>query len=272
MRLVLRQVYWEQKVYWRNPAAAVFTFAFPLVFLVVFAAINSDHYVGPDNARITFVQFYVPAIAGFGVISACYTNLAFVMSLRREDGTLKRKRGTPLPAPTYLMGVFGSTVLNTAVLVTLTMLLGVVAYDITIPDPAGRLPVFALTIAAGALCFTSLGMLVSTFVPNEDAAPAIINLLLFPILFISGTFSEIDSGSFVDRIATIFPVRAFNHALIDSVNPFESGGIQWGNLAILAAWTVGATLLAVKRFRWEPSAESGRRRGRSARSSVTSSP
>src|ERR1700693_3599762 len=96
LRAVGRQLKWNEKTYWRNPAAAGFTFAFPLLFLVVFIAINGNDRGGVTGGRVKFAQFYVPAIVAFGLISACYTNLAFSLSINRENGILKRLRGTQL--------------------------------------------------------------------------------------------------------------------------------------------------------------------------------
>ena len=92
------RVRWEQKMYWRNPAAAGFTFAFPLMFLVVFTAINGNDKIDIPGGTVHFAQFYVPAIVAFGLISACYTNLAITLTFRREQGILKRTRGHPDPA------------------------------------------------------------------------------------------------------------------------------------------------------------------------------
>ena len=39
--LLANEIRYDQKLYWRNPQAAIFTFAFPVVLLVVFASINS---------------------------------------------------------------------------------------------------------------------------------------------------------------------------------------------------------------------------------------
>ena len=100
-----RQVGWEQRSFWRNPAAAAFTFAFPLMFLVVFIALNGNDTVPLTGGRVKFAQFYVPAIIAFGVISASYTNLAFALSIRRDNGLLKRVRSTPLAPSMYLAGL-----------------------------------------------------------------------------------------------------------------------------------------------------------------------
>jgi ABC-2 type transport system permease protein len=244
------QVKWEQKSYWRNPAAAAFTFAFPLMFLVVFIAINGNDRIKQSGGTVKFAQYYVPAIIAFGLISACYTNLAFTVSIRRENGMLKRTRGTPLSPVTYLAGMIGNVIVVALILTALVIALGMLVYGVTFP---GRYLGLATTVIVGAFCFSALGIAVSTFVPNEDAAPAIINFVLFPLLFISGTFGPVSDTSAIGRIAAVFPVRALNRSMVAVFDPLESGsGIHLKYLAIMAAWGVVGVGLSLRRFKWEP--------------------
>lgn len=247
---VVRQVGWEQKSFWRNPAAASFTFAFPLMFLVVFIAINGNDTVGVSGGEVRFAQYYVPSIVAFGVISACYTNLAFTISIRRENGLLKRVRGTPLPPLEYLLGILGAVMVVAAILTALVIALGIIVYGVSFPD---RYVALALSIAVGAFCFSSLGVAMSTLVPNEDAAPAIINFALFPLLFISGTFAPVDADSVPGRIAVFFPVRHLTRSIVDAFDPFVTGsGISPAHLGVMFAWGVGGVAVSLRRFRWEP--------------------
>jgi ABC-2 type transport system permease protein len=247
---IVRQARWEQKMFWRNPAAATFTFAFPLMFLVIFIAINGNDTVDLANGSVRFAQYYVPAIVSFGLISACYTNLAFTLCIRRESGILKRTRGTPLSPVNYLAGIVGNVIVVAVILTALTTVLGIVAYGVTFP---GRYVGLVVTIAVGTFCFSGLGVLVSTIVPNEDAAPAIINFLLFPLLFISGTFGTIDSNSTLGRIAAVFPIRHLLLQMVEVFNPFSSGiGIVASHTSVMLAWGFGAIMLSLWRFNWEP--------------------
>jgi ABC-2 type transport system permease protein len=49
---------------------------------------------------MTGLQYYIPTIAALSVLSACYSQLAVTLSIRRQNGILKRIRPTPLrPGP-----------------------------------------------------------------------------------------------------------------------------------------------------------------------------
>lgn len=244
------QIRWEQKTYWRNPVAATFTFAFPLLFLVIFTALNGNDTVDVRGGTVKFAQYYVPAIIAFGLISACYTNLAFVVCIRRESGLLKRARGTPLSPFVYLCGIVGNVIVVALILTSLVIALGLIAYGVTFP---GRYLGLVVAIVAGGFCFSAIGIAVSTFVPNEDAAPAIINFVLFPLLFISGTFGAVSSTSALGRVASVFPVRHLVQAMVGLFNPFGGGtGIVASHTLVMIAWGVVGLLFSLRRFRWEP--------------------
>ncbi len=239
-------------MFWRNPVAASFTFAFPLMFLVIFTAINGNGQIDVEGGVVKFAQYYVPAIVSFGIISACYTNLAFTICVRRENGILKRTRGTPLAPIDYLGGIVLNVVTVALILTSLTIALGVIAYGVTFPH---RVVGLLVTIAAGAFCFSAVGVLVSTLVPNEDAAPAVINFLLFPLAFISGTFGTISNDSVPGRIAAVFPIRHLVQQMVAVFNPFATGsGVSAYHTGMMLLWGVLALAVAIRRFRWEPRA------------------
>ena len=249
-RGAVRRVKWEQRMYWRNPAAAGFTFALPLLFLVVFIAINGNDQVRFEGVPVRYAQYYVPTIIGFGLISACYTNLSLILSFRREQGILKRTRGTPISPVAYLMGLVGHVIIVSALICTLVLVLGLGAYGV---HWTGRYLGLAVTIAGGAFAFSALGFAVSTFVPNEDAAPAMINFVLFPLLFISGTFEPVRAGTALARVASVFPVQHLNLLMVGMFDPFGHGtGVVGRHLVVVLVWGVAGIIVAARRFRWEP--------------------
>jgi ABC-2 type transport system permease protein len=269
---VLRQVRWEQRQFFRNVPAAVFTVVFPLIFLVLLSALFADDRVDDVAGNPKFVQLFVPAIVAYGVISACYTGLAFTLTIRREEGILKRKRGTPLLLRDYIGGMIGSSLVVSALLSAVTIAIGIVAFGVTFPDWLERLPTLIIVLLAGATCASAWGIAISALIPNQESAPAIINVLLFPLLFISGTFARVRPDSFVDHLAQFFPVWHFNRAMEWVFSEQATGG-AWRPryLLALAAWTLVGVAIASKRFRWEPHANEGRSPRRS-RGRATVSP
>ena len=249
--LALHQLRYEQKSYWRNPPSAFFTFAFPIMFLVIFASLNSGQRID-FLGGLAYNQYYIPGIIAFGVISACYTNLAMTLAIRRDAGILKRLRGTPLPTVSLVAGLVLNSVVISTILVIVTTLVGVAFYGVTFP---GHYAALGLTLLLAVAAFCALGIAVSSLIPSADAAPAVVNGVLFPLLFISAVFFPIEPGT-LTRIADLFPIRHFVQATFVAFDPrLPSGvahGFAWGHLGVLAAWAVGAAVVAVRRFRWEP--------------------
>jgi ABC-2 type transport system permease protein len=251
LKLVLRQVRYENRVFWRNPQAAFFTFAFPLIFLFVFNSTFGNMNFDAAGGTISGSTFYVPAIVGLSVIFACYSNLAISVSLARDQGMLKRIRGTPLPAAAYIVGRIAHATLIAVLVVVIVLAVGRVFYNV--PIPSNTLPAFFVTLVIGAACFCSLGLAITTVIGNADAANAIVNASMLPLLFISDVFVPLSPPRWLAAIADIFPIKQFSEALHTSFSPFETGtGFQYGHLLPMVAWGIAGAFLAVRFFSWEP--------------------
>ena len=248
MRLLGLQLKWEQLAFWRNPQSAFFTFAFPLMFLAVFATLNAHDHLSKLGG-ISYNTYFIPAILAFGLMSACYSNLAMGVTERRETGALKRLRGTPLPSWALVGGLLLSSLVVTAILTVLTIGAGAAFYDVHLPFHP--LPLIA-ALTLGAVTFCALGIAVSTLVPNAEAAPAIVQFPFFLLNFISGVFFPVTSGS-LHTLATYFPLEHMVAASFAGFDPREHGTAFHGNdFLVMGIWAAGATLVAVRRFRWEP--------------------
>jgi len=260
--LALRQVRFTNKAFWRNPASAFFTFAFPLMFLVIFTSLlgsgTSDFGRAPYLVHIKDATYYVVAMGAFGVITATYTNIAISVTFQRDAGILKRVRGTPLPSGAYLFGRVVHAVIVAAILVAITMLFGRVFYGAALPGGTALLQ-FIATFLVGSLSFTALALALTSVVPNADAAPPVVNATVLPLLFLSGVFFPVSSSSpvWIRTIGTVFPVKHFMSAIIggylsnvpnaDKVFPFRGTDV-----VVIALWGVAGLVLAARFFSWEP--------------------
>ena len=249
MRLVAHQLRYDQKAFWRNPAAVFFTVAFPVVLLLIFATVFGDERVDV-NGGIPTTAYYVPAIITLAVISATMQSLAMSLVIAREDGRLKRGRGTPMPPWVFIAGRIGNSIVVALLMLALIAAIGELLYDVSIPW--SRLPAILATLVIGAAAFCCLGIALTAVIPSQDAAAPIVNALLLPLYFLSGVFipeDQLPSG--VIHFADAFPVRHFFEAFFSAYVP-SGNGIEWANLAVLAAWGVVGLLLATRFFRWAP--------------------
>lgn len=250
--LALRQVGYENRSFWRNPAAAFFTAMFPLIIMVIFNLLFGNEELRIKEGTVNTSTFYVPAISALSIINSCYTGLAMSVSLARDQGQLKRMRGTPLPAWAFLFGKVTHMTLVAIALVAIVTAVGAIFYDVQIPRTT--MPAFVSTLALGAAVFSSLGLAVTILIPNTDAAPAVINGTVLPLMFISDVFIPPGQApEWLIFVADIFPLKHLSEALQATFNPFETGfGFEPTHLAVMTIWGIVGLLIAGRFFSWEP--------------------
>ena len=250
LRLTFTQIRYVNKAFWRNPSSAFFTFAFPLMFLVIFTALlgHSTQHIG--RLAIKTSTYYVAAMAAFAVITACYNNIAIGISFQRDSGVLKRISGTPLPNTSFLAARILHAVLIAFLLVAVTAAFGRAFYNADIPTGI-TLVRFIIMLAVGAAAFCGLGLAITLLIPNGDAAAPIVNASILPLLFLSGIFIAFDNNTpqWIQWIARIFPIRHFAAGMQAG---FLGTTFHWSDVLVVAAWGVGGLLLAMRFFRWEP--------------------
>lgn len=246
--LLWHQIRYEQLSFWRNPQSAFFTFVFPVVTIVIFGAVFGGGGGMSFYNGLSGLQYYVPTIAAMSVLGACYSQLAIILSTRRQEGILKRLRATPLPAWVYFVGLLAHCVMLSVVEVALIIGVGRL-YGTPLPTHWFAVIV---TLVLGAASFCALGVMVASLIRNAEAAPAVVQFVLFPLVFISGTYFPIHS-TVLNNIAGVLPVRPFNLALL---GPFaQHTGFDWSQLGVLLAWGVLGAVVAIRRFRWDPRPE-----------------
>jgi ABC-2 type transport system permease protein len=250
MSLVLHQFRYDQKAFWRNPPAVFFTVMFPVLLFVILSAIFGSETVHVRGG-VSTSSYYVPAIITLSVISATMQTLAMSLVIAREDGRLKRGRGTPMPPWVFIAGRVGNSVVVALLMLVLLAAIGGVFYGVSMPWD--RLPAILITLVVGAAAFCCLGIALTAGIPSQDAAAPIVNAILFPLYLLSGVFipeDQLPEG--VIHFANLFPVRHFFDAFLDAFVSAGGSAISWDNLAIVALWGAAGLFLAARYFRWTP--------------------
>jgi ABC-2 type transport system permease protein len=246
-----RQVRYQVRMLRRSPSGAFFTFAIPLMLLITLDLVYGNRLV-PTRQGLRFPQFYTPAMMAFAVINACYTNLLTGTTIARENGMLKRVRGTPLPGWVYLFGRIGSAGVVAVLSLVAVLAAGVAFFDVDVV-PALALDVI-VTVAAGIFCFCTLGLAVSIVVPGPDAALPVAYGTLLPVAFISDVFFPSDtSPAWLRTLADVLPLRPLARSLEAGFDLHHVGpGFRPTDIAVLVAWGVAAGFVVLRWFRWEP--------------------
>jgi ABC-2 type transport system permease protein len=239
--LAWEQFRFERKLFWRNPSAAFFNFVLPLLLLLLIGTVFAS-----DSEELDVL---IPGIAGMSVMATTFSALAFNVTFLREEGILKRVRGTPIPAGAYFAGFIGSAVVNAVVQVALVVAIGNVLYGVDWPRDW---PALALFTALGVACFGALGIAMSHAIPNFDSAPAYVNAVFLPLIFISGVFYESrDLPVVLEDAAEVLPLKHVIDGLAGAIVTGDGIAGHWTALAVIAAWTAFGLFAAVRWFRWD---------------------
>jgi ABC-2 type transport system permease protein len=245
MRLYRHQLRWEQLLFWRSRESAVFVFLFPLLLFTLLTAVyNGRIYGRPASWAL------LAGMLGYGAATTAFAGLALILVARRELGILKRIRSTPLPPATYLVAVLTSIMVVFALQAVSLFVLGKVLKSTPWPHNVVSL---VLTLALGAAVFAALGLALTGFIRSLEGSSAIVNVIVLPMAFLSGSFGPTRHYPQALRaIGAVLPLKP----LIDLINAIYLHGQQiWDRpraVAILIAWGIFGMAVAIRKFRWEP--------------------
>ena len=244
----------ELKQFFRQKEQVVFTFTFPAIILVLLGSIFDGAY--PSGVSVGQV-FAASMIAG-GVVATSFSNLGISVSLDREDGTLKRLRGTPITASSYFVGKIVLVAVASFAEVVLLVTVGMLLFDLELPTEAARWFTFAWVFVLSITSCSLLGIAISAIAKSAQSAGAVTNVPYIALQFMSGVYITIDSvPEWMRTIGSLFPIKwaaqGFRSVFLpDSMKAMEAAG-SWelGKTAlVLGAWSVLGLALCVLTFRW----------------------
>ena len=200
-----------------------------------------------ELGNIPYVTFFLPGILAYGIIITQFMNMAGGLAIQRDNGLLKRIRGTPLPGWAYVAGRVGSTVAR------------VTRHDRGDARAWGasstawmcaprRCPAVVVTVLLGAATFAALGLAAVMIIPNAEAAPVVANVLILPLSFISGIWYPLTGApEWLVDVAKFFPLEHLANALHVAFDPLNHGSAWSGSdLLVLAIWLLVGTRLAMR--------------------------
>jgi ABC-2 type transport system permease protein len=257
LSLMRRWVVARVKLIVRNPRSAFFTFAFPLLFLVIFNALNGSTKVaavGAAGGQVPYAQFYTPSIGIFGLTMACYSGVILGIATARDAGLLKRVRGTPLPMGVYIGAWLVGAMVTGIAAVLLMFVVAVPLFGVHIY--LSTLPAAIVTLVLGAGSLAALGLAVATLAKSADQAMPIAQFTFLPLSFISGVFYPLEGAPrWLIDLASVFPlkhiVEAFDACFVPGT---PHAGWSARDLAVIVLWGLIGARIASRRFRWEPGA------------------
>jgi len=246
MSLLWHQLRAEQLIFWRNRESAGFIFLFPVMLFLLLGSlygneVNDEGYRGDE--------LLLAGMLGYGAANTGFAGMAITLVVRREFGMLKRIRSTPLPATTYFAAALASTLIVFTIQALVLLALGRLLYGTSLPDRPGSL---ALLVVVGAFAFAGLGLGTAALIRSAEGSSAVVNFILLPMAFLSGSFGGRDYPAVLEALAAVLPLKYFVDLVRNVYLDHESAWSNPGALAVVAAWGIAGALIARRRFTWEP--------------------
>jgi ABC-2 type transport system permease protein len=254
VRIGLARGHVELLQFSRERDAMVFIFGFPIILLLIFGSVFGDE-IAPG---VSFRQYFTAGMIASGLMITSFQSLAIQIAIERDDGTLHRLAGTPMPRGAFFLGKIVLVVVTATVQTMLLLLTGALLFDLQLPSEPSRWLTFTWLSLLGAATFTLLGIAASGVPRSGRSASAVISPIVIVAQFISGVFFVYnDLPPWMQHIAAVLPLKWLTQGmrsvfLPDSFAAQEPAG-SWEHARIalvLLAWGIGAGMLAMRTFRW----------------------
>jgi ABC-2 type transport system permease protein len=231
-------------------------FALPAVLLALFASILHDRGL---PAGVSEGQLIVGGMVAAGIVSTSFLNLGIGIAQDRDDHTLKRLRGTPMPLSAYFLGKLVLVLVSGVAEFALLMLVGGLFFHVKLPATGADWFTFAWVVVLGTVSCALLGIAATGLVKSARSAPAVLNLIFLVLEFMSGVFIVPVNTlpKWMIDFASFFPLKWIAQGmrsvfLPDGMMSLEAAG-KWEHLTtalVLGGWCVAGLALCLLTFRW----------------------
>jgi len=257
-RLALVRAGLELRQFWRERDAVIFVFAYPIIMLAIFSSVFGGENQGTEVAEIGYAQYFLPGMVATGIVLTSFQSLAVSIAVERDDGTLRRLRATPLPAAAYVGGKVLLTLATSVVQTVLLLAVAALAFDVPLPDDAGRWTTFAWVFVLGSATGTICGVGFSALPRSGRSASAVVTPVVLVLQFISGVFFAFFAlPGWMQTVASVFPLKWIAQGMRSVFLPEDMAALETGGswqhpatAAVLVAWLIVGLVVGVRTFRW----------------------
>lgn len=202
-----------------------------------------------DTKSVKYIDFLLPGIVAMSVMQMAVFSVAFVFADYKEKGILKRLLATPLRPHQFVTANVVTRLVVALIQTTILIAMGVFLFHSHV---YGAWWLVLLISILGGVMFLGLGFTISGIAKTVDAVPAIANLVVFPMLFLSGVFFPTSMmPEWLQNVTQYLPLTYFAHALRDVMADGVGIGAVGSDLLWMGAWSVVLVILAMVTFRFE---------------------
>ncbi|MBN1389541.1 MAG: ABC transporter permease [Candidatus Thermoplasmatota archaeon] len=197
--------------------------------------------------HFTYIEFFIPGVIGLTVMTGAVFGTIFTDTELRKKGIFRKLSTTPISRGEFILSnmIFQ---LFLALLATVEILLvGWILFGVALHLN----PMFLAMILFEVFAFTGLAMIVVKFVKEAQAASALGNAITFPMMFLSGSFFDVDSmPHFLQVIARVLPLYYVNEGMRDAMI-FNDYWESFVNLVPIAIFAVMVFIIGVTFTTWK---------------------
>ncbi|HVZ76200.1 MAG TPA: ABC transporter permease [Candidatus Paceibacterota bacterium] len=207
----------------------------------------SEQEVNAHNLR--YIEFLLPGLIALSIMQMSVFSVAFLFTQYKEKGVLKRILASPMKPFQFVASNAITRLIVSVAQAAIFIIAGLVLFQVHI---VGSYILLALCVVLGALMFLGLGFTISGISKTVDSVPAIANLVVFPQLFLGGTFFAISSmPGWLQAVAQFLPLTYFSTALREIMTKGTGLAGIWPDVLGMVVWGVVLIALATVTFRFQ---------------------
>lgn len=244
----------EVRQFVRERDSMVFTFAFPVILLFIFGSVFS----GDVGAGVSFTQYFTAGMIASGIVLSSFQSLAVGIAVERDEGSLKRLRGTPMPPAAFFLGKIGLVLVTSLIQTAVLLVIGRLLFGLNLPSTIELWLRFGWIFLVGTTAGTVLGIAYSSVPRSSRSAAAVVTPVVIVLQFISGVFfiySELPG--WMQTIGALFPLKwlaqGMRSVFLPSAFQTQEVAGSWQlpqTAVVLASWAIIGLLVALRTFRW----------------------
>ncbi|MFC6156031.1 ABC transporter permease [Kribbella jiaozuonensis] len=244
----------EVREFFREREALIFTFFFPIIFLGIFSAVFGN----TDFNGVNAATYFTPGMIASGIFLSSFQSLSISIALERDEGLLKRLRGTPMPPQAYFIGKIGQVLITSIAQIALLLAISGLLLGVDLPTEPGKWANFVWIFILGTASGSVLGIAFSVVPKSGKAASAVITPIVLLLQFMSGVYFVYSSlPAWMRNVAAIFPLKWLAQGMrsvflpdgFELTEPAKSWQLGTGAI-VLSIWLVVGLFLAQRVFRW----------------------
>jgi ABC-2 type transport system permease protein len=244
----------EIKTFMRQRESVVFTLLFPVLLLFIFGSV----FKGQVSGDVSFSQYFLAGMIASALVNTGFQQLAIMIPIERDFGTLKRLRGTPMALISYFIGKIISVIFSMVVQVVLLLAFGITLFHLHLPNNSEKWFRFVFLMFLGTLTATILGIAFSAVPKTGKGASAVVSPIVIILQFFSGVFFVFTTlPHWMQQFAALFPLKWLTQGMRSVFLPdsfaTQEAAHSWEisrTYLVLLAWLILGTIFALRKFKW----------------------